>query len=659
VAEKLGEFVLATTNPNKAREVRAILAASGLDLELLERPAEVPEVEETEPTLLGNARLKAWAVVEATGKAAIAEDSGIEVEALGGAPGARSARYAGEPPDDQANVDKLLAELRAMGRHGPAERRARFVTVAVAAWPGGQEVVAEGSVEGWVAESRRGSGGFGYDPVFVPSEGDGRTFGEIEEATPGAKHELSHRGRALRALAGQLAAAGVAGQLAAAGDGSGAITSGVPRAGRAPKRHRHWWPRTARHLAELLLAGFLIEYFVVPNIGGTHKELHVLASANPLLPLAGLGCEVLSLVAYFQLTRSLLPKRSDPGFATVSRIELSTLALSHVVPGGNAVGYSLGYGLLMRAGVPGADAGVALAAQGLGSAVVLNAIFWLALLASLPLYGFQVAYLLAAIVGLVLMTAVGALVVLFTRGNEGATRLLRTIGARLPFMHHETLPRLFSRLVERLGELAKDRRQLARALSFAAANWLFDAASLFFFVAAFGRWEDPIALLVAYGLANILAVIPVTPAGLGIVEGSVIPILVGFGAPRSIASLGVLGWRLVNFWLPIPVGGLSYLSLRAHPPAEDQAGLAARRAVWQARWRWVVQLFAPETPAPEPAPAIDESLSIIEEVAEMAGALGTEGEAGRGQLKSRPGSGNGSQGAEAPPARLGETAGTP
>ncbi len=203
---ELGPFVLATTNPNKAREIREIFAGAGLRLELLARPADVADVEETELTLLGNARLKASSLVKATGLAAIAEDTGLEVEALGGAPGVRSARYAGEPPNEEANVDRVLGELQA--RRAPQERRARFVTVAVAMWPDGREISAEGSVEGWVAPERRGSGGFGYDPVFVPTESDGRTFGELAEQSPDAKHALSHRGRAFRALVVALGAAG-------------------------------------------------------------------------------------------------------------------------------------------------------------------------------------------------------------------------------------------------------------------------------------------------------------------------------------------------------------------------------------------------------------------------------------------------------------------
>ena len=98
------------------------------------------------------------------------------------------------------------------------------------------------------------------------------------------------------------------------------------------------------------------------------------------------------------------------------------------------------------------------------------------------------------------------------------------------------------------------------------------------FVAAFGRWVNPVALVIAYGVANIAAAIPLTPGGLGVVEATVSGILVGFGTPRTIAIWGVIGWRLVNFWLADPRRGAAYLSLKVHPPADNQAGLAARRA---------------------------------------------------------------------------------
>lgn len=189
-------FVLATANPDKAREIAEIV---GDHIELVARPAEVPDVEETGETLLDNARLKARALVAATDRPAIADDTGLEVDALDGAPGVRSARYAGEPSDPVANVAKLLTALA--DRPSPEARRARFRTVAVAAWPDGAEVVAEGTVEGWIALERHGDGGFGYDPVFVPDEGGGATFAEMSAAD---KHALSHRGRAFRELASHL-----------------------------------------------------------------------------------------------------------------------------------------------------------------------------------------------------------------------------------------------------------------------------------------------------------------------------------------------------------------------------------------------------------------------------------------------------------------------
>ncbi len=185
-------FVLATANPDKAKEIEQILGSS---VTLVPRPVSVGEVAETGETLLDNALLKARALVAATGQAAIADDTGLEVDALGGAPGVHSARYAGEDATYGANVTKLLVALSDVG---PSGRGARFRTVAVAVWADGHEVVAEGEVEGTIASDPRGHEGFGYDPVFVPVDGDGRTFAEM---TPNEKHRLSHRGRAFRALA--------------------------------------------------------------------------------------------------------------------------------------------------------------------------------------------------------------------------------------------------------------------------------------------------------------------------------------------------------------------------------------------------------------------------------------------------------------------------
>jgi len=197
---------MATANRDKVAEIAAILDAElGDAVELVSRPSHVSEVEETGATLEDNARLKAWALLEATGMASVADDTGLEVATLGGAPGVYSSRYAGEHASYADNVAKLVSALDEAGAKTPEERAARFRTVVVGRFPGGREIVAEGVVEGEIALHPRGAAGFGYDPVFVPSGGDGRTFAEM---TAGEKNALSHRGRAFRAFAVGLRNAG-------------------------------------------------------------------------------------------------------------------------------------------------------------------------------------------------------------------------------------------------------------------------------------------------------------------------------------------------------------------------------------------------------------------------------------------------------------------
>jgi len=189
-------FVLATANPHKADEMRAVLSPLGVDL--ADRPAHVADVDETGATLEENALLKARALVAATGRAAIADDTGLFVDALHGRPGVRSARYAGETASYDDNVTKLLDELA--GVDGP--RTARFRTVIAVAYPDGTAFCVEGELDGVITHARAGDQGFGYDPVFVPDVAGGRTLAEL---TPEEKNELSHRARALRALSEKLA----------------------------------------------------------------------------------------------------------------------------------------------------------------------------------------------------------------------------------------------------------------------------------------------------------------------------------------------------------------------------------------------------------------------------------------------------------------------
>lgn len=183
------QLVCASNNPDKVAEIQQLLAGV---VDLLPRPPEVPEVVEDADSLVGNARLKAVALVAATGLPAVADDTGLEVDALGGAPGVYAARYAGEQCSYADNRRKLLAEL-----DGVADRRAAFKTVALVVWPDGSELHVEGVCPGVITTEERGVDGFGYDAVFQPDDGGGPTFAEMGRD---AKNSVSHRGRAFRKL---------------------------------------------------------------------------------------------------------------------------------------------------------------------------------------------------------------------------------------------------------------------------------------------------------------------------------------------------------------------------------------------------------------------------------------------------------------------------
>jgi XTP/dITP diphosphohydrolase len=190
-------LVAATANAAKHRELAALLGElSAGAVVLLPRPPAVPPVEESGETLEENAFAKASAVAQAAAAPALADDTGLEVAALGGEPGVHAARYAGAGADDAANVALLLERLR-----GVRDRRARFRTVVCLVVPGEEPLFASGEVSGKIATEPRGTHGFGYDPVFVPDAGDGRTFAQL---SAGEKARLSHRARAVSTLLDRL-----------------------------------------------------------------------------------------------------------------------------------------------------------------------------------------------------------------------------------------------------------------------------------------------------------------------------------------------------------------------------------------------------------------------------------------------------------------------
>jgi uncharacterized protein (TIRG00374 family) len=320
--------------------------------------------------------------------------------------------------------------------------------------------------------------------------------------------------------------------------------------------------RPLRRLAILLVLALIVEYLVIPELVGASKDLYLLARLNVWWMIAGLILEGLSLFTYALLNKVLLPAEGRPSLSRLFRIDLSAAAVAHVIPAGTLGSAGIGYQLFTAEGVAGTDVGVMMATKGVGSTVVLNVLLWIALVISIPLSGFQPIYATVAIVGAVLLALIGLLILGITRGEKRAARILHAIGERIPGVGADRLEQIALEMTASIRSLGTNPSVMIWSLTWASLNWLLDAASLWCFIAAFGGYANPVGLFAAYGIANVLGAIPLTPGGLGIIDTVTPVLLVGFGLTRSVATLGVLAWRLVNFWLPIPTGALAYVSLK-------------------------------------------------------------------------------------------------
>ena len=371
-----------------------------------------------------------------------------------------------------------------------------------------------------------------------------------------------------------------------------------PEKGRRPRgTWRIWLPFVVKPLRRgvvIFILVLIIEYLVVPELVGASKDLSLLGRVNALWLAAGAILEGLSLFCYGLLTQAVLPPSShNPGLSRLFRIDLAAAAVAHVIPAGTLGSAGIGYRLFTAEGIKGNDAAVMMATKGLGSTVVLNVLLWLSLVVSIPLAGFHPIYVTVAIIGAVVLLAIAALALGITRGAQRASRILRAVGDKIPGVTGERVEQAVLDTATSLSALARNRRTLAWSLTWASLNWLLDAASLWCFVAAFGRLVNPVELFAAYGIANVAGALPVTPAGLGVVDSVAPLLLVSFGVTRSVATLGVLAWRLVNFWLPIPAGAIAYVSLKV----PRGAGLKARRA---AVTSMMTQAGPSDTPSGDP-----------------------------------------------------------
>lgn len=313
---------------------------------------------------------------------------------------------------------------------------------------------------------------------------------------------------------------------------------------------------------QFVLMIFLINVFVLPQLDGVRKAVHELRDVRADLLALGVLLEILSLTCYSKLTQSALSP-TPLRVRTLFRIQLATKSLTNVVPGGSAAGPALGYRLLVLAGEDRASAGFALALVGLGSAVLLNIILWVTFLVSIPFSGVRPGYVTVALVGVVLLASFAGLIFAAVRGADRAERIVRRLAVRFRFLDAERSGAFVRRFAERVRELAANPAMLRSLMFWGALNWLLDAGALWVFLRAFGVSMRPDSVLVAFCLANITAAIPLTPGGVGLFEGALGAALGLFGVPITQGGLAISAYRLAAFWLPIPLGGLSYLSLRA------------------------------------------------------------------------------------------------
>lgn len=323
--------------------------------------------------------------------------------------------------------------------------------------------------------------------------------------------------------------------------------------------------RPFRFTVKLLVFATVIYYFVFPLIPDFRQALIELRRVEPVLLAAGLGLEMVALWCYAPLMQAAL---GDAGEVVsrwrLYRIQMSTRALSSIVPGGSAASSALGYRLLTLSGVAGPDAGFALATVGIGSALVLNLMLWMALIISIPIRGVNAFYGSAALVGVLVMAFAAALVFGLMHGQGRSELVIRWIARKL-HLNPDKAALVLHRLAERLDQLISDKQMLMRVAMWASLNWLFDAAALWVFLRAFGITMDADALLIAFGISNVIAAVPITPGGLGYVDTGYIGMLAGFGAPARRATLGVASYRFAQLFFPIILGGFMYLSLRVGP----------------------------------------------------------------------------------------------
>ena len=321
--------------------------------------------------------------------------------------------------------------------------------------------------------------------------------------------------------------------------------------------------RRLRIGAQLSVLGAVVWFLILPQLRGSAQSLPlVFRLDNPWLPLA-LSAELGSLAAYTFGTRTMLHAAVRPPYRQIACIDLSSIGLAHCLPDGGAAGTALCWRLLVANGVPAGDAAFAKLAQGVASTVALHSM----LLVSLCVGAWSTGITPWNAAPMALTATVLSVVILVSLAvrrpgfRNAAHRLLH----RIPRFGQSLADRAGDAgLNDRLRTIGGDSRRLFRVLGWSACNWLLDAVALWASLRAFGAHVGVSGIAVAFAIACLGTWLPITPSGLGVTEGLMIPALIAFGATHVAAVLGVLTWRAVAYWLPIPIGAVAYGTLRIH-----------------------------------------------------------------------------------------------
>ncbi len=338
--------------------------------------------------------------------------------------------------------------------------------------------------------------------------------------------------------------------------------------GTAHSRRRR--PRWIRAIIMVALTFAAILYGVVPSLVSARNDIDVLRSASLLFLAGALLLQIVSWLCYTALTRAVLPRGTGVGWPTQLAIDLTGFGVSHVLPGGGATAMGLRYQMMTSAGIPPPTVVTTTATQTVLSDVALAACYLIGAVLAVPTVMEHRSLQVTAAIGLVLVVVLVVGSALLVRGHSRLVERLQEAQSRFG----EWLQPRVTRISHELVSFLRDGTRTVQAGVFSMANWLLDAACLYVCLLAFaGDHISPPLVLTAYGFASLVGLLPLTPGGLGVIEGTLIPLLIALGTSSPVAVLGVLTWRVLQFWLPVPVAAVCYAGLRISRRVKASDGL--------------------------------------------------------------------------------------